>query len=61
MGSDQRAAFFVNYLGYDLALRPYRVTLWLPQVILLLVGVLGWLALHQGSREAASRETTCPP
>ena len=46
--------FFASYLAYYLVLRPYRVTLWLPQLLLLLVGVTGWLALR---RTHASRET----
>ncbi len=37
--------FFVNYLGYYLALRPYRVTLWLPQLTLLIVGLVAWVML----------------
>jgi hypothetical protein len=37
--------FFVNYFGYYLALRPYRVTLWLPQLTLLIVGLVAWVML----------------
>ncbi len=50
--------FFVNYLGYYLALRPYRVTLWLPQLMLLLVGVIGW---YSSPRPAASRDADADP